>query len=406
MKGAIRARCHKCCKDWPADPRVPFCSVCGRPLAYRIDIHHDSYRIRISHDARGLPIRSWHLADQVLHAVRYEITQGVFDPSRYVKQEQTKFLFPHAWNDYLEDERNRPIHKGTLEGKKWAYKHLEAHLGAVDIRDINEEHLAALQKSLSSSLRPKTVRNVLGVLHHFMRWAKRRGRIHSVPLFPVVHVPKRSPLWLDEETQARILEAIPEEHRGIFMFCAYHGARPGEARALKWDDLSWSVPVRMDNSEVVTVDLVTIRRAYSRGELKETKTGRERKIILHPVAKEWILSHRILNPENLIFCKKDGSRYRRNHLGVIWRKACQKVGLEGVRAYEGTRHSFASQHVSAGGSIYDLKEVLGHSDIRTTMVYAHSDLRASLRVIGRRGEIVPLGASRNRPARPRKQGQR
>lgn len=35
------------------------------------------------------------------------------------------------------------------------------------------------------------------------------------------------------------------------------------------------------------------------------------------------------------------------------------------------RHTFASNFVMRGGSILSLKEILGHSDINTTMMYAH-----------------------------------
>ncbi|MFC1493306.1 tyrosine-type recombinase/integrase [candidate division KSB1 bacterium] len=35
------------------------------------------------------------------------------------------------------------------------------------------------------------------------------------------------------------------------------------------------------------------------------------------------------------------------------------------------RHTFASNFVMKGGSLLSLKEILGHSDINTTMMYAH-----------------------------------
>lgn len=35
------------------------------------------------------------------------------------------------------------------------------------------------------------------------------------------------------------------------------------------------------------------------------------------------------------------------------------------------RHTFASWRVLRGGDLYGLKEVLGHADIQTTMIYAH-----------------------------------
>ena len=35
------------------------------------------------------------------------------------------------------------------------------------------------------------------------------------------------------------------------------------------------------------------------------------------------------------------------------------------------RHTFASHYVMSEGTIYDLQQLLGHSDVKTTMRYAH-----------------------------------
>jgi integrase/recombinase XerD len=46
------------------------------------------------------------------------------------------------------------------------------------------------------------------------------------------------------------------------------------------------------------------------------------------------------------------------------------------------RHSFATQFIRDGGSVYTLKHILGHSDIKTTERYVHAasvqDIAAAL----------------------------
>ena len=49
-------------------------------------------------------------------------------------------------------------------------------------------------------------------------------------------------------------------------------------------------------------------------------------------------------------------------------KSC---GLKSMTFYEAGRHTFASQWVLSGNSIYRLKEIMGHSTVQVTERYAH-----------------------------------
>ena len=53
-----------------------------------------------------------------------------------------------------------------------------------------------------------------------------------------------------------------------------------------------------------------------------------------------------------------------------WNTARRKAGLSDVRIHD-LRHSFASVLVNQGIPLYDVKELLGHSNITTTQRYAH-----------------------------------
>jgi len=55
---------------------------------------------------------------------------------------------------------------------------------------------------------------------------------------------------------------------------------------------------------------------------------------------------------------------------VFWNKLRCGLGLADVRIHD-LRHTFASFLVNAGHSLYEVQKLLGHSDPRTTMRYAH-----------------------------------
>jgi site-specific recombinase XerD len=41
------------------------------------------------------------------------------------------------------------------------------------------------------------------------------------------------------------------------------------------------------------------------------------------------------------------------------------------RAWHALRHTFASHYIMSGGNILALQKILGHSDLKMTLVYSH-----------------------------------
>lgn len=66
------------------------------------------------------------------------------------------------------------------------------------------------------------------------------------------------------------------------------------------------------------------------------------------------------------------------------RKALKKISLKlgfNLKGYHTGRHTFATNYLRAGGKVYNLQHIMGHSNINTTMGYVHvveSDTEAEL----------------------------
>ena len=69
-----------------------------------------------------------------------------------------------------------------------------------------------------------------------------------------------------------------------------------------------------------------------------------------------------------IFTSKDGSA--RRSLTHVFQRAFVRAGLPGCSAHT-LRHTHATRLIQNGLNLYEVKEVLGHADIQTTMRYAH-----------------------------------
>jgi site-specific recombinase XerD len=58
-----------------------------------------------------------------------------------------------------------------------------------------------------------------------------------------------------------------------------------------------------------------------------------------------------------------------------WYRLRAKAGIEKLRVHD-LRHSFASFLVNGGRSLYEVQQILGHSDPKVTMRYAHLSTKA------------------------------
>lgn len=74
-------------------------------------------------------------------------------------------------------------------------------------------------------------------------------------------------------------------------------------------------------------------------------------------------------------------------LYLFWDHLRQKLGLRDVRIHD-LRHTFASILVNAGHSLYEVQRLLGHSDPRTTMRYAHLEQNSLLMAAGTVGAFL------------------
>jgi site-specific recombinase XerD len=89
------------------------------------------------------------------------------------------------------------------------------------------------------------------------------------------------------------------------------------------------------------------------------------------------IKYRVENnlPEAFVFVSDTGRHYSESKLHRMWGVVREKSGLDkSVRLYDAARHSFASQLINKGVSIYSVSHLLGHSNIKTTEKYLHSDL--------------------------------
>jgi integrase len=65
----------------------------------------------------------------------------------------------------------------------------------------------------------------------------------------------------------------------------------------------------------------------------------------------------------------DGTQ-RLTDIHKVWQKIRKEAGLPWLRLHD-LRHNFASMLVNSGRTLYEVQQILGHSDSKVTERYAH-----------------------------------
>lgn len=150
----------------------------------------------------------------------------------------------------------------------------------------------------------------------------------------------------------------------------YTGLRRGEVQALRWQDIN-------ERS-----GLITIKRSYCRVSKtfkEETKSRKIRHVPICCSLKGLLLRLQKFSTSELIVPFFNSDCFRKEFIRI-----CRIAGVPVIRFHD-LRHTFASNFLMGGGTLYDLQKILGHSTIQVTENYAHlvpSHLKGKTEVLG------------------------
>jgi integrase len=392
MVGKVRSKqkCPKCGGKFLGEPLR--CQTCLTiPTRFFLDVPWKGERLKIYTGKDGHPLAHWEGAQRLLEAIRHEVDSDKFDPKEYQARELKSLRFDNYAQEWLR-RRGKEQDKGLIalgyftEIKAYINRYYIPFFKNKSIRDIREAHIEDFRDSLPEHLSHKTIFNIMGVLRKLFRDAHRRKDVLILPEFP--RIPKGEPVthWIDEAAQELVLAQMRDPIRKVFyLFLMKQGCRPGEARALRWEN------VDLKNS------VVTICAGFDRENFKPyTKERDVRPLPLHPEVRE-ALANLPRNIAGWVFTYR-GQPITQWMASAYWRRAAKKAGVT-VSCYEGTRHSLASQAINRGCPDGKISKMLGHKSSASTRRYAKL-LTESLKDIwgpspGDRPQSVPYRVGTN-----------
>ena len=299
------------------------------------------------------------------------------------KADATKFFQSFKLSEYNQRQKaqNRPLDEFTLEYLAYAkgvlsagtvylhelaLKQLRESVGNLPIRDISSQHIDKLKSELIQKvnlnlepiLSPVTVNERLSKLKAVFNTALRWNLITTNPVRGIqcVSVPEKTPSFFSREDFQKLISFIKEGWlREVVIFAVLTGMRRGEITNLRWQDVDLSRK------------LLTIQSSPT----FKTKSGKRRTIPLNDTA-FYILSARHGKDTSAFVFSLNGEKISEGWLTHAFKKAVYDAHLKDDRLHlHSLRHTFASWLVQDGVSIYAVKELLGHSDVKTTQVYSH-----------------------------------
>lgn len=266
-------------------------------------------------------------------------------------------VFSRRWMETYVRANNRPSvqrsHRTVLRA------HLIPWFGKYALRSITAESIeiykaAKIREGLSS----KTVNNHLALIMRCLRSAVEWRVLGRLPEYQLLTVSPPKVNFLSFEDARLLVASIPEPFwRGMVLFALRTGMRFGELIGLDWD------AVDLERRTVV------VQQAIVLDLLMPTKTNMVRTI---PLSEEVVM---VLSTwpwkEGLVFGRNQGARSLRpqtcrNRISTY----SKKTGLRPV-TWNLLRHSFASQLALRGSPLDVVRQLLGHTDIRTTTRYTH-----------------------------------
>jgi len=129
----------------------------------------------------------------------------------------------------------------------------------------------------------------------------------------------------------------------------------------------------LENLEWADIDFARRKIRIHRKESWQPKTG-ERDIPISDALYELLTTLKQKNDQSLrsnyVFCYRDGGKLK-TKLREKLIKIGQKAEIEDLTRVHTLRHTFASHLVMQGVDLPTVKKLMGHSDIQTTMIYAH-----------------------------------
>lgn len=274
-------------------------------------------------------------------------------------------FFGEYADSWLENEiKSDCVPKTYLNYESILRVHLKPRFGSLKLSEIKEHHGRKLLEDLKKTKTPKGIAYVWGVIRSVLIKARKERIILHYP-FENIQLPrevlKDENFWSKAEVNHFLSRNMNDSLFPLFFVAIHSGLRMAELCGLKWD--------RIDFSQ----NHISVTRTRDKFGLKETtKTKLKRIVPMTPDVRAILLNlFAKRNESNFVFLESNGNPVDYGHIYRRFKQAQTKAEIAHKIRFHDLRHTFASNYMMSGGNQFDLQKLLGHTDFKMTMRYAH-----------------------------------
>ena len=315
---------------------------------YHIDYHYEGKRHVVSTGTGD-----YKKAKIMLKEYEAKIANGTLDSEKSTPKKPIELR--EFFDEYLEYSSKRKTRKSYMRDRL-IFKHFEKFVGSKPLASIDRKLVDNYSDHRVTRVSKSTVNLELRHLKAAFTVAVEWGHVDKNPLrrkkpYPV---PQRSPNYFTNKQISLLLDCIEEAWlREVVVFAVNTGVRIGELVNVEWKDVDF------DNREV---------RIRNKQDFM-TKSKKERPLPINDELFDLLVGMKRRGSH--IFSNARGQRRDSLRVSKHFKKYVRIAALEDKFTFHSLRHTFASHLVQRGVSIYIVSKLLGHSNIKTTEVYAH-----------------------------------
>lgn len=259
-----------------------------------------------------------------------------------------------------------------------------------DISDCSLSRLKTIQlvqfsdELISKGLSSKTINDIILILNSILKFASSNYKI-EIPLAPRIKEKKKEMRVLSVLEQHKLenyLKGNLNNYNFGVLLALYTGIRIGELCALQWEDIKGGYIIIRK-----TMNRLNDASGKSVVSIGSPKTPNSNRIVPIPNFLIAVVESRRKSAKEYILSTASLKYVEPRLMQIKFKKITQKCKLENV-TFHNLRHTFATRCVECGCDIKTLSEILGHSNVNTTLnQYVHSSMELKKMNIDKLGQF-------------------